>query len=93
MDHENHDWLKRVHSENEQLKRAGDSHAAVHQALGVLIARCQTPPDQGYEFLGTMARHLEEDLPVLTAEIIQWGFGQPLRPAVEKELGKLAARR
>ncbi|MFD9497374.1 ANTAR domain-containing protein [Streptomyces sp. NPDC060005] len=93
MDHENRDWLKRVHSENEQLKCTGDSHAAVHQALGVLIARCHTPPDQGYEILGTMARHLEEDLPALAAEIIQWGLGQPLRPVVERELRTLAARR
>ncbi|MFD7683507.1 ANTAR domain-containing protein [Streptomyces sp. NPDC060187] len=92
MDHENRTWLKRVHSENEQLKRTGEAYAAVHQALGVLIARCQIPPEQGYILLNEMARHLEEELPVLAAEITQWGLGQPLRPAVEKELGKLTAR-
>ncbi|MET8038351.1 ANTAR domain-containing protein [Streptomyces sp. NPDC005345] len=89
MNHEDHTWLEQVHSENDQLKHAARARAAVDQALGVLTARFHLPPDRGLDVLRALSQHLDEQLPDVATDIMQWGLGQPLRPAVEEELDNL----
>ncbi|MGA5292270.1 hypothetical protein [Streptomyces pseudogriseolus] len=46
------DKVARLERENAQLRRAIDAHAAVDQALGVLLAVYRVTPSIGFEVLG-----------------------------------------
>ncbi|MFD9403465.1 ANTAR domain-containing protein [Streptomyces sp. NPDC060011] len=70
-------------------EHAAHARAAVDQALGILTARFHLPPDRGLDVLRTVSRYLDEQLPDVAADIVQWGLGHPLRPSVEEELRKL----
>ncbi|MGW6257047.1 ANTAR domain-containing protein [Streptomyces sp. NPDC055085] len=89
MDHQHQTWLERTHTEHDQLKHAAHARAAVDQALGILTARYHLPPDRGLDVLRSVSQSLDEQLPDVAAEIVQWGLGHPLRPSIAEELNKL----
>ncbi|MDX3799149.1 ANTAR domain-containing protein [Streptomyces sp. AK04-3B] len=76
-----------LEQENAQLRRAIDSHAAVDQAIGVLIAVHRIVPDAGFEVLREVSQHTNVKLLAVAGSVIGWALGrQPLPEPVRQEL-------
>ncbi|MFD5478538.1 ANTAR domain-containing protein [Streptomyces hawaiiensis] len=81
-----------LEQENTQLRHAIDSHAAVDQAIGVLIAVHRIPPDAGFEVLRDVSQHTNIKLHTVATALIDWALGQPLAKPLEQKLGEAVQR-
>jgi hypothetical protein len=81
-----------LEQENTQLRHAIDSHAAVDQAIGVLIAVHRIPPDAGFEVLREVSQHTNIKLHTVAKALIDWALGQPLPKPLEQKLGEAVQR-
>ncbi|MEU9269124.1 ANTAR domain-containing protein [Streptomyces sp. NPDC048251] len=81
-----------MEQENTQLRHAIDSHAAVDQALGVLIAAHRVPPGVGFEVLREVSQYTNIKLHTVAKALIDWALGQPLPEPVEENLGEAVQR-
>ncbi|MES4890403.1 ANTAR domain-containing protein [Streptomyces sp. NPDC096012] len=76
----------RLRAENAQLQQAISSHAAVDQAIGVLVALARISPDDGFCILREVSQHLNIKLSALATEIIRHARGAGLPPRLVGEL-------
>ncbi|MFD3505030.1 ANTAR domain-containing protein [Streptomyces sp. NPDC058678] len=83
----------RLEQENAQLRHAVDSHAAVDQAIGVLVAIHQLPPAAGFDVLREVSQHTNTKLNTVAETVIAWALGQPLPEPVGRELDAAVQRR
>jgi hypothetical protein len=88
----NNDTVVSLEQENTQLRHAIGSHAAVDQALGVLIAVHKIPPGVGFEVLREVSQHTNIKLHAVAKALIDWALGQPLPEPVEEKLGEAVQR-
>jgi len=61
--------IERLREENAQLRQAVDSLAVIDQAIGVLIAVWQLPPEDGWEVLREVSQHLNVKLYAIADEV------------------------
>ncbi|MFG2577265.1 ANTAR domain-containing protein [Streptomyces sp. NPDC048481] len=84
--------LARLEEENAQLRRAVDSHAAVDQAIGVLVAVRKIPPTAGFAVLREVSQRANVKLHTVADAVIAWALGETL-PQPVKEAFEVVLRR
>ncbi|MEU5274817.1 ANTAR domain-containing protein [Streptomyces asoensis] len=85
--------LDRLERENAQLRHAVGSHAAVDQALGVLVAVHRIEPGAGFEVLREVSQHTNTRLLEVAESVIAWALGRgPLPEPVSRELNAAVRR-
>ncbi|MEU0041223.1 ANTAR domain-containing protein [Streptomyces sp. NPDC006333] len=78
--------VARLRTENAQLHQAVESHAAVDQAIGVLIALHQCSAADGWEILREVSQHTNTKLRDVAEVVTGWTQGHPLPDAVRVAL-------
>lgn len=68
-----HDEVVRLEEEVVHLKRAVTSHAAVDQAIGVIIAVGQLTPQQGWDVLKEVSQNTNIKLRHVAELVVTWG--------------------
>lgn len=79
--------------EVDQLRQAVDSHAAIDQAIGIVVALGQVTPDQGWDVLQEVSQHTNIKVRSIADLIVTWGQNGDLPSEVRIELGASLARR
>ncbi|MFD8611594.1 ANTAR domain-containing protein [Streptomyces sp. NPDC059631] len=84
--------VARLELENAQLRQAVASHAAVDQAIGVLIAVHQLSPAAGFEVLREVSQRTNIKLHAVAGTVIGWALGHSLPQPVARELNAAVGR-
>ncbi|MGW2690024.1 ANTAR domain-containing protein [Streptomyces sp. NPDC001414] len=71
-----------------QLQEAIVSHAAVDQAIGVVIALGGLRPDQGFEVLREVSQHTNFKLRQISEMIVDWVHSEQLPDEIRTALDK-----
>ncbi|CAM5668373.1 ANTAR domain-containing protein OS=Streptomyces alboniger OX=132473 GN=CP975_14910 PE=4 SV=1 [Streptomyces alboniger] len=75
-----------------QLERAVESHAAVDQAIGIVVAVGKLTPDQGWTVLRETSQHTNTKLSRIADMIVAWGCAGDLPEDIRRELDASLAR-
>lgn len=75
-----------------QLERAVESHAAVDQAIGIVVAVGKLTPDQGWTVLRETSQHTNTKLSRIADMIVAWGCAGDLPEEIRRELDASLAR-
>ena len=75
-----------------QLEQAVESHAAVDQAIGIVVAVGKLTPDQGWTVLRETSQHTNTKLSRIADLIVAWGCAGDLPENIRKELDASLAR-
>lgn len=75
-----------LEEENAQLRQAVDSHAAIDQAIGVLIAVHRVPAADGWNVLREVSQNSNLKLHTVADEVTGWALGKPMSPRIHQEL-------
>ncbi|MFD9396977.1 ANTAR domain-containing protein [Streptomyces sp. NPDC060000] len=85
--------VTRLEHENAQLRHAVDSHAAIDQAIGVLIATHRLPPAAGFDVLREISQRTNTKMRTVAEALIAWALGRPLAEPLGQELDPAVQRR
>nr|WP_232838463.1 ANTAR domain-containing protein [Streptomyces geranii] len=83
----------RQEAADEGISHALDSHAAVEQAVGVLLAVHGISPTAGIEVLREVAQHTDIRVHSVAETLMAWALGRPLPEPVDQELNAAVERR
>ncbi|MEE1836567.1 ANTAR domain-containing protein [Streptomyces sp. SP17KL33] len=85
--------VEQLRIEKEQLRRAVTSHAAVDQAIGVLVLVGKITPEDGFTVLREISQHTNTKLSSIAEQIVKHAQGADLPDTVLTELRAALARR
>lgn len=69
-----------------QLKQAVDSHAAVDQAIGIVLAVGQLTPEEAWDVLREISMRTNTKLRDVADQIVRWGQAGELAAVLQGEL-------
>lgn len=78
---------ERLEQESAQLKRAVTSHAAIDQAIGVVVALGRIAPEEGWCVLRDVSQRTNTKLRTVADRILDFGQGGVLPEPLRTELG------
>lgn len=81
-----------LHEEIEQLKRAVASHAAIDQAIGVLVAVGQIPPEEAWRALRDVSQHTNTKLRTVAEHVLGFAQGNAVPEPEMQELQRAFRR-
>ncbi|MGW5129367.1 ANTAR domain-containing protein [Streptomyces sp. NPDC004069] len=83
---------ERLHQEIDQLQRALTSHAVIDQAIGVVVAFGQIPPEDAWQVLREVSQRSNTKLRTVAEHVLKFAQGGAL-PDMELEQMKRALER
>ncbi|MFJ4523534.1 ANTAR domain-containing protein [Streptomyces sp. NPDC088810] len=81
-----HEQVKALQDEVDQLRQALVSHALVDQAIGVVITVGGLRPEQGWEALKHMSQHTNVKLREVARCLVEWPARRNLPEAIRRAL-------
>ncbi|MFJ8802784.1 ANTAR domain-containing protein [Streptomyces sp. NPDC102487] len=80
-----------LREENEQVRQAMESHAAIDQAIGVLLAASDVTPGQGWDVLREIPQHTNRKLRHVAELLTAWTRTGNLPADIRTELDRQLA--
>ncbi|MGQ4445814.1 ANTAR domain-containing protein [Streptomyces violaceoruber] len=80
-----------LRAEISQLQEAVVSHAAVDQAIGVVVTLGGLRPDQGFQVLREVSQHTNVKLRQVSEQIVDWVHSEQLSDEIRAALDKALA--
>ncbi|QTE02795.1 ANTAR domain-containing protein [Streptomyces cyanogenus] len=81
-----HEQVKALQDEVDQLRQALVSHALVDQAIGVVITLGGLRPEQGWEALKHMSQHTNVKLREVARCLVEWPARRKLPEVIRRAL-------
>ncbi|AZM47842.1 antitermination regulator [Streptomyces sp. WAC 06738] len=84
--------VERLEAAYVDLEQATASHAVIDQAMGVVVAFGQIPPEEAWRVLRDVSQHTNTKLRVVAEDVLKFAQGTPLTKGERAELQRAVIR-